>query len=166
MAPTQITRRTESEPRPQHARGAAATSDLEEIEGLHGSIVQPHVLAEVEIRQPKGAKAGLVREELQVADDGGQGRHGDLRGAPPLLGASESIAPVSPNCTPGPELTCFSISGRAELDTVSPLRACNRRSRSCTTSLVVNSTFFLSDTRTPPRCTTWQTRHWLSDTLA
>ncbi len=51
--------------------------------------------------------------------------------------------------------TCFSISGSAALDTVSPLRAFRSRFRSCTMSLVVNSDFFLSVSRMPPRCTTW-----------
>ena len=58
--------------------GAAATSDLEEVEGLHGSVVQPHVLAELQRRQAEGVEVGLVRQELKVADYGSQARHGHL----------------------------------------------------------------------------------------
>ena len=50
--------------------------------------------------------------------------------------------------------TCFSISGKAALETVSPLRALSSRSKSCTMSLVLNSALFLSDSRMPPRWTT------------
>jgi len=45
----------------------AVTSDLEEVEGLHGGVVQPHVLAQLQGGQAEGVEVGLIRQELQEA---------------------------------------------------------------------------------------------------
>ncbi len=46
------------------------TPDLEEIQSLHRSIIQTHVLVEVKSGYLEGTKIGLIWEKLQIFDDG------------------------------------------------------------------------------------------------
>lgn len=38
---------------------------LEEVKSPHGSVVQPHVLTQVQCSQTEGVEVGLVREQLK-----------------------------------------------------------------------------------------------------
>lgn len=49
--------------------------DLEEVEGLHGSVVQPHVLAQVQSGQVEGVEVGFIRQQLQEAHHCSQAGH-------------------------------------------------------------------------------------------
>lgn len=57
----------------------APVTDLEEVKSPHGSIVQPHVLTQVQSGQTEGVEVGLVREQFKETHHCSQARHSHLK---------------------------------------------------------------------------------------
>lgn len=55
-------------------------SDLEEVKRPNRSVVQPHVLSQLQRGQTEGVEVGLVGQQLQETDHGSQAGHGNLNG--------------------------------------------------------------------------------------
>lgn len=49
-----------------------SSTDLEEVESPDSSVVQPHVLTQVQSGQTEGVEVGLVREKFEETHDCGQ----------------------------------------------------------------------------------------------
>lgn len=62
----------------QREPAGSVTSDLEEVERPDRSVVQPHVLPQLQRGQTEGVEVGLVGQQLQETDDSGQAGHGNL----------------------------------------------------------------------------------------